>query len=86
MKNIKKCSFTGVDGRSEACQRFFRDSMAICINKIMTDEAVGNWKYSILQCIYVNCLRFIEICVLKLHEDWIPLLDLLALVLNPFNK
>lgn len=60
--------------------------MAVCINKIMTDEAVGGWKYNIHQCIYANCLRFIEICALKISEDWFPLLDLLALVLNPCNK
>ncbi|XP_065223298.1 probable ubiquitin carboxyl-terminal hydrolase FAF-X isoform X3 [Planococcus citri] len=77
---------TGEDSKSEACQRFFRDSMAICINKIMTDEAVGGWKYTIHHCIYDNCLRFIEICALKIKEDWLPLLDLLALVLNPCNK
>lgn len=76
----------GKDGKSEACQRFFRDSMSVCINKIMTDEAVGGWKYNIHQCIYDNCLRFIEICALKISEDWLPLLELLALVLNPCNK
>lgn len=82
----EKLVILGEDGKSEACQRFFRESMAMCINKIMTDEAVGGWKYNIHQCIHANCLRFIKICVLKLSEDWIPLLDLLALVLNPYNK
>jgi ubiquitin carboxyl-terminal hydrolase 9/24 len=52
----------------------------------MTDEAVSGWKYNIHQCIYANCSKFIEICVLKLCDDWIPLLDLLAVVLNPYNK
>lgn len=28
----------------------------------------------------------IELCVLKLDDDWFPLLDLLALVMNPTNK
>lgn len=60
--------------------------MAVCINKIMTDEAVGGWKYNIHQCIYANCLRFIEICALKISEDWLSLLELFALVLNPCNK
>lgn len=52
----------------------------------MTDEAVGGWKYTIHHCIYDNCLRFIEICALKIKEDWLPLLELLGLVLNPCNK
>lgn len=33
-----------------------------------------------------NCERLIELIVLKLNQDWFPLLDLLAVVFNPNNK
>lgn len=38
------------------------------------------------RCIMKNCERLIELCVIKLNQDWFPLLDLLAMVLNPHNK
>ncbi|KAL3226071.1 hypothetical protein MRX96_004514 [Rhipicephalus microplus] len=38
------------------------------------------------RCIMKNCERLVELCVTKLHQDWFPLLDLLAMVLNPHNK
>jgi ubiquitin carboxyl-terminal hydrolase 9/24 len=28
----------------------------------------------------------VELCVVKLSQDWFPLLDLLAMVFNPNNK
>ncbi len=52
----------------------------------MTDEAVSSWRFDIHKCILRNCERLIELCVLKLQDDWFPLLDLLAMVLNPTNK
>ena len=52
----------------------------------MTDEAVSSWRFDIHKCILRNCERLVELCVVKLHDDWFPLLDLLAMVLNPANK
>ena len=33
-----------------------------------------------------NCERLIELIVLKLNQDWFPLLELLAMVFCPSNK
>ncbi|RWS11107.1 putative ubiquitin carboxyl-terminal hydrolase FAF-X-like protein [Dinothrombium tinctorium] len=76
----------GLDTRSEACQRFFREGLTISFTKILTDEAVSGWKFEIHRCIMQNCERLIELIVLKLNQDWFPLLDLLAMVFNPSNK
>ena len=38
------------------------------------------------RCIYNNAMKLIELCVVKLPQDWFPLLDLLAMVLNPGSK
>lgn len=75
-----------LDTRSEACQRFFREGLTISFTKILTDDAVSSWKLNIHACIYQNCMRLVELCVLKLPYDWYPLLDLLAMVFNPNNK
>ncbi|KAL1140578.1 hypothetical protein AAG570_000508 [Ranatra chinensis] len=77
---------TGDDVRSEACQRFFREGLTISFTKILTDEAVNSWKYNIHYCIYQNCMRLVELCVVKLNQDWFPLLELLAMVFNPNNR
>uniref|UniRef100_A0A224XFS3 Putative ubiquitin carboxyl-terminal hydrolase faf-x n=1 Tax=Panstrongylus lignarius TaxID=156445 RepID=A0A224XFS3_9HEMI len=77
---------TGDDVRSEACQRFFREGLTISFTKILTDEAVNSWKFNIHQCIYHNCLKLVELCVVKLADDWFPLLELLAMVFNPNNR
>ncbi|XP_039296311.1 LOW QUALITY PROTEIN: probable ubiquitin carboxyl-terminal hydrolase FAF-X [Nilaparvata lugens] len=77
---------TGQDVRSEACQRFFREGLTISFTKILTDDAVNSWKNNIHSCILSNCSRLVELCVVKLSQDWFPLLDLLAMVLNPNNK
>ncbi|KAF5307812.1 hypothetical protein FQR65_LT06684 [Abscondita terminalis] len=76
----------GLDTRSEACQRFFRDGLTISFTKILTDDAVSSWKSNIHSCINQNCMRLVELCVLKLSQDWFPLLDLLAMVFNPNSK
>lgn len=76
----------GLDTKSEACQRFFKEGLTISFTKILTDEAVSGWKFEIHRCIMKNCLRLVELCVVKLQQDWFPLLDLLAMVLNPHNK
>ena len=76
----------GLDTRSEACQRFFQDGLTKSFNKILTDDAVSSWKFEIHRCILRNCEKLIELCVSKLSQDWFPLLDLLAVVLNPQCK
>ena len=40
-------SLTGMDVRSEPCQRFFRDGLTTSFTKILTDEAVSGWKFEI---------------------------------------
>lgn len=79
-------TIAGIDVQSEACQRFFREGLTISFTKILTDDAVNSWKLNIHNCINANCARLVELCVLKLDEDWFPLLDLLAMVFNPSNK
>lgn len=81
-----KLSKDSLDTRSEACQRFFREGLTISFTKILTDEAVSGWKYEIHRCIFKNAEKLIELCVCKLSQDWFPLLDLLAMVLNPQCK
>lgn len=76
----------GLDVKSEACQRFFRDGLTISFTKILTDEAVSGWKFEIHRCIINNTHRLIELCVAKLSQDWFPLLELLAMALNPHCK
>ena len=75
-----------LDTHSEACQRFFREGLTISFTKILTDDAVSSWKPNIHACIHQNCLRLVELCVLKLPQDWFPLLELLAMIFNPNNK
>jgi len=72
----------GLDTRSEACQQFFQEGLTKSFTKILTDEAVSSWKFEIHRCILRNCEKLIELCVTKLSQDWFPLLDLLAVVLN----
>ncbi|XP_025829816.1 probable ubiquitin carboxyl-terminal hydrolase FAF-X [Agrilus planipennis] len=76
----------GLDTQSEACQRFFREGLTISFTKILTDDAVSSWKSNIHLCIFQNCLKLVELCVVKLKQDWFPLLDLLAMLFNPNNK
>lgn len=83
--NVNVC-FIGIDTNSEACQRFFREGLTISFTKILTDDAVSSWKYNIHLCIFQNCLRLVELCVIKLPHDWFPLLELLAMLFNPNNK
>ncbi|XP_075395925.1 ubiquitin carboxyl-terminal hydrolase 9X-like isoform X2 [Tenrec ecaudatus] len=76
----------GLDIKSEACQRFFRDGLTVSFTKILMDEAVSDWKFEIHRCIINNTHRLVELCVAKLSQDWFPLLELLALALNPHCK
>ena len=72
--------------QSDACQRFYREGLLISFQKIMTDEAVTSWRFDIQHCILKNCERLIELCIAKMDDEFFPLLDLLAIVLNPGNK
>ncbi|XP_066267004.1 ubiquitin carboxyl-terminal hydrolase 9X-like isoform X4 [Branchiostoma lanceolatum] len=83
--SIELCK-KSLDTRSEACQRFFRDGLTISFTKILTDDAVSGWKFEIHRCIFKNAEKLIELCVSKLSQDWFPLLDLLAMALNPHCK
>ncbi|XP_046818690.1 probable ubiquitin carboxyl-terminal hydrolase FAF-X isoform X1 [Vespa crabro] len=83
--SIELCK-KGIDVQSEACQRFFREGLTISFTKILTDDAVNSWKSHIHNYINANCEHLVELCVLKLDEDWFPLLDLLAMVFDPSNK
>ncbi|XP_074179594.1 ubiquitin carboxyl-terminal hydrolase 9X-like isoform X3 [Rhinolophus sinicus] len=76
----------GLDVKSEACQRFFRDGLTVSFTKILMDEAVSGWKFEIHRCIINNTHRLVELCVAKLSQDWFPLLELLAMALNPHCK
>ncbi|XP_054553726.1 probable ubiquitin carboxyl-terminal hydrolase FAF-X [Talpa occidentalis] len=76
----------GLDIKSEACQRFVRDGLTVSFTKILMDEAVSGWKFEIHRCIINNTHRLIELCVAKLSQDWFPLLELLAMALNPHCK
>ena len=38
---------SGLDSKSEPCQRFFRDGLYSSFVKILTDEAIGSWKAEI---------------------------------------
>ncbi|BES97389.1 ubiquitin carboxyl-terminal hydrolase [Nesidiocoris tenuis] len=79
-------SRTGDDMHVAACQRFYREGLTISFTKILTDEAVNSWKFNIHQCIYQNCLKLVELCVVKLNDDSFLLLDLLAMLFNPNNR
>nr|XP_051686462.1 probable ubiquitin carboxyl-terminal hydrolase FAF-X [Oryctolagus cuniculus] len=76
----------GLDIKSEACQRFFRDELTVSFTKILTDEAVSEWKFEIHRCIINSTHRLVELCVAKLSQDSFPLLELLAMALNPHCK
>ncbi|KAK3733916.1 hypothetical protein QZH41_000977 [Actinostola sp. cb2023] len=83
--SIKLCR-AGYDTKSEECQRFFREGLTMSFHKILNDEAVNGWKYEIHKCILKDTEKLIELCVLKLSQDWFPLLDLLSLVFNPLSR
>lgn len=76
----------GLDIKSEACQHFIREGMAISYNKILLDDAVSTWKFEIHKFILKNTEKLLELCVVKLEQDVILLLDLLAIALNPNSR
>uniref|UniRef100_A0A8D8QPH5 ubiquitinyl hydrolase 1 n=1 Tax=Cacopsylla melanoneura TaxID=428564 RepID=A0A8D8QPH5_9HEMI len=81
---IELCK-TNSDVESEPCQRFYREGLTVSFTKILTDDVVRNWKSNIHNCIYNNCQKLVELVVLKLGQDVIPLLDVLTMVFNPCN-
>ena len=46
----------------------------------------GCYWWVLQKCILKNAEKLIELCVTKLSQDWFPLLELLAMVLNPHCK
>lgn len=76
----------GLDVKSAECQRFIKEGMTISYNKILLDDAVSSWKFEIHKFILKNTEKLLELCVVKLDQDWMPLLDLLAIALNPNSR
>uniref|UniRef100_H2XU19 Uncharacterized protein n=1 Tax=Ciona intestinalis TaxID=7719 RepID=H2XU19_CIOIN len=68
------------------CKRFLNSSLVVSFTKILTDDAVSNWKLNIHECIYKNILLLIELCISKLSDDFPPLLELLGMAINPHCK
>lgn len=83
--SIKFCK-RGLDIDNEGCQKFFRDAMVLSFTRILTDDAVNSWKINIQQCIMNNCLKLVELLVLKLDDDNFPFLEILGMLFNPLNK
>jgi hypothetical protein len=75
-----------LDTKVEPCQKFMRDGLTISFNKILTDDAVSSWKPEIHKCILKNSERLVDLLVIKLDQDNIPLLDLMGILYNPANK
>lgn len=76
----------GLDTSCDPCQRFIRDGLTTSFIRVLTDDAVNGWKPEIHKCIFKNCERLIELCVLKLQDDVHSLLDLLAIAFNPQSR
>lgn len=76
----------GVDNGCEPCQKFLREGLTTSFNKILTDDAVSSWKPDIHKCILRNSERLVDLIVLKLDQDCLPLLELLGVLFNPGNK
>lgn len=76
----------GLDVNNEGCQKFFRDAMVLSFTRILTDDAVNSWKVNIQQYIMNNCMKLVELLVLKLDDDNFPFLEMLGMLFNPLNK
>ncbi|XP_066928951.1 ubiquitin carboxyl-terminal hydrolase 9X-like [Clytia hemisphaerica] len=81
-----KLAKKGLDVKSENCQRFIKEGMTISFNKILLDDAVSTWKFEIHKYILKNTEKLIDLCVVKFDQDWFPLLDLLAIAVNPNSR
>lgn len=75
-----------LDVNNEGCQKFFRDAMVLSFTRILTDDAVNSWKTNIQQCIMNNCMKLVELLVLKLDDDNFPFIEILGMLFNPLNK
>lgn len=76
----------GLDVNNEGCQKFFRDALILSFTRILTDDAVNSWKVNIQQYIMNNCMKLVELLVLKLDDDNFPFLEMLGMLFNPLNK
>ncbi|NXR06729.1 USP9X hydrolase, partial [Semnornis frantzii] len=59
---------------------------SVCEDFLLLNSLVDGWKFEIHRCIINNTHRLVELCVAKLSQDWFPLLELLAMALNPHCK
>lgn len=76
----------GLDVNNDGCQKFFHDAMILSFTRILTDDAVNSWKVNIQQCIMNNCMKLVELLVIKLDDDNFPFLEMLGMLFNPLNK
>ncbi|XP_059219639.1 probable ubiquitin carboxyl-terminal hydrolase FAF isoform X3 [Stomoxys calcitrans] len=76
----------GVDHDCEPCVEFYRGALTTSFTKILTDEAVNSWKYTIHHCILISCGKLLHLIAIHMTRDNPYLLDLLALVFDPDNK
>ncbi|XP_075145926.1 ubiquitin carboxyl-terminal hydrolase-like faf isoform X2 [Haematobia irritans] len=76
----------GVDHDCEPCVEFYRSALTTSFTKILTDEAVNSWKYTIHHCILISCGKLLHLIAIHMTRDNPYLLDLLALVFDPDNK
>ena len=80
---------TGLDIKSEHCQKFFRKGLKTSFEKLFTSEWVHAWKNIIQDHIFERTKTLIELCVAKLSqntlpdEGCLPLLDSLAVAFSP---
>lgn len=78
--------FLGVDHDCEPCVEFYSHALTTSFTKILTDEAVNSWKYTIHHCILISCGKLLHLIAIHMTRDNPYLLDLLALVFDPENK
>lgn len=76
----------GLDTNNESCHKFFRNALVLSFTRILTDDAVNSWKTNIQHCIMSNCMKLVELLVLKLDDDNFPSIELLGMLFNPLNK
>lgn len=81
-----KLAREGLDVKSEPCQRFFRDGLSLSFVRVLDDDAVNAWNPDIQSYILTNTKLLVELCAVKVDQDWFPLMELLARALNPNCK
>ncbi|EDV22025.1 uncharacterized protein TRIADDRAFT_59589 [Trichoplax adhaerens] len=69
--------FECTDEAHQYCQRFIKDGLVSSFTKILCDDA---------RSIVKNIEKLVELCVVTFHQDILPLLDLLAVAMNPSSS